>query len=88
MKKNQFHFPLINPVDFYDLDHYLDHIVEEIKEFKEETDPEKKRKEAIDILHASETFVRKYFERTEGSSFDEVRKAVITKNKKRGYYKN
>jgi hypothetical protein len=85
MKK--WHFPLINPKKKYSLKHYLDHIVEEIKEFEEETDKEKKRKECVDILHAAETFVRKYFERTEGSSFEEVHRSTVSKNKKRGYYR-
>jgi len=84
--EKKWHFPLINPVQNYSLEHYLDHIVEEIKEFKEETDPELKRKEAVDILHAAETFVRKYFQRTKGSDFKQVRTATIKKNRKRGYY--
>lgn len=81
-----YHFPLINPKDKYSLEHYLDHIMEEIQEFKEETDPIKKRKEAVDILHASETFVRKYFQRTKGKGLTEVKKQIISKNKARGYY--
>ena len=84
MKK--WHFPLINPEQNYSLKHYFDHITEEIKEFEEETNKELKRKEAVDILHSAETFVRKYFERTEGSSFEEVKQSTITKNRKRGYY--
>ncbi len=88
MKESKWHFPLINPVMEYSLKHYLDHIMEEILEFEEEKDKEKKRKEAIDILHAAETFVRKYFARTEGSTFEEVKDAVIEKNKSRGYYEH
>ena len=87
MKKN-YHFPLINPVDFYDNQHYLDHIGEEMKEFEEEQDLEKKKKEAVDILHASETFVRKYFESIGANDFDHVRRTIIAKNRKRGYYKH
>lgn len=81
----QWHFPLINPVQKFSLQHYLDHIVEEIKEFNEETNPELKEKEAMDILHSAETFVRKFFH--DKKRFDEVRKSVIAKNKSRGYYK-
>ena len=40
----KWHFPLINPKAFYDIQHYLDHVREECKEFEEATDPEKKAK--------------------------------------------
>lgn len=85
------HFPLIEPTKpqqepKFDIEHYLNHIVEEVKEFEEETDPVAKRKEAVDILHSAETFIRHYFERTEGLSFEEIKEMVISKNKQRGYY--
>lgn len=86
--KSRWHFPLINPKKKYSLKHYLEHILEEIKEFEEETSEERKRKEVVDILHASETFVRKYFQRVKGTSFEEVKKNTIVKNAKRGYYKH
>ncbi len=82
--KSKWHFPLINPVQKYSLKHYLDHIMEEIKEFEEEMSQENKDKEAIDILHSAETFVRKYFE--DRKKFLKVKNQVIRKNKKRGYY--
>lgn len=82
--KVRWHFPLINPIQKFSLEHYLDHIVEEVEEFKEETDEDRKRKEAMDILHAAETFARKFF--TDEKQFQKVRRQVISKNKVRGYY--
>jgi hypothetical protein len=84
MKK--WHFPLINPVKKYSIAHYLNHIKEEIREYEEETSPEEKKKEAMDILHAAETFARKFFANDE--EFEFVRAQVIAKNIVRGYYKN
>ena len=81
----EWHFPLINPVRKFPLDHFLEHVIEGIVEFEEETDEENKDKEAVDILHAAETFVRKYFE-SNGRDWRVVRDAIIQKNKKRGYY--
>lgn len=86
MKHDGYHFPLINPVKKFNLEHFIDHIREEIKEFEEETDPGKKEKEAIDILHSAETFVRKFF--NDDEKFERIKQKVITKNKNRGYYKN
>ena len=85
--ENGWHFPLINPVQYFDLQHYIDHVKEELEEFEKETDPEKKRLEAMDILQSAETVVRKYFERTTGKSFEEVKSDMISKNELRGYYK-
>ncbi len=79
-------FPLINPIKEFDIQHYLDHIKEEIDEFEKEKDPEKKRKEAVDVLHAAETFVRKFFIADPSISFDEVCNQVKHKNQMRGYY--
>ena len=81
--KTRWHFPLIDPGHSHSIKHYLDHIKEEIKEFEEEKDPERKLKEAVDVLHAAETFVRKLFR---GNKFQSVKKAVIKKNKSRVYY--
>ena len=80
------HFPLINPVKKYSLNHFLNHIREECREFEEETSQEEKEKEAVDILHAAETFVRKFF--ADDKRFEEVRDKVIAKNTSRGYYTN
>ena len=84
--KDKWHFPLIDPVKHWDLQHYIDHVREECKEFEEEMDPEKRAKECLDILHAAETLVRKYFERQSRFSFNEIKAAIIAKNSKRGYY--
>lgn len=84
----QWHFPLINPVQEFSLEHYLEHILQEIKEVQEETDPERRAKEVIDVLHSAETYCRKYFQRNPDQDFSAIRKAVIKKNRKRGYYKH
>lgn len=65
-------------------------IYDEIKEYENEdeiTSFEKKDKEAIDILHSVETFLRLRFKGRE----DELKKlieATIEKNSKRGYYES
>lgn len=82
----QWHFPLINPVQEFPIGHFLEHIQLEIEEVKQEPDPEKRAKEVVDVLHAAETFVRKYFEQNPEFNFNDIRKAVIKKNRKRGYY--
>lgn len=82
----KWHFPLIDPVRYWNLQHYLDHVREECKEYEEETDKEKEAKEVVDILHAAETLVRKYFERNTQFTFEEIKQATIKKNKARGYY--
>ena len=79
-------FPLIDPVNHWELQHYLDHVREECKEYEEESDEEKKAKEVVDILHAAETLVRKYFERNSKFSFEDIREAIVKKNRGRGYY--
>lgn len=80
------HFPLINPVKQFDLQHYLDKVGEEVKEFQDAKTTAEMDKEAIDILHAAETFVRKYCI-TMGVDFESVKNAVIRKNEDRGYYR-
>lgn len=83
--KEKWHFPLINPVRPFDLEHFLEHVHLEMAEFQEAKTIEEKDKEAVDILHSAETFVRKYFQQN-GRSFEQVRDAVVEKNRKRGYY--
>lgn len=62
-------------------------IYEEISEYENETEVEKERKdkEAVDILHSVETFLRIRFEGRE----DELKNIIdstIEKNRKRNYY--
>lgn len=57
-------------------------IVDEIEEFREELSDE----EAIDVLHATETFLRVHFKGRE-DILDGLIKQVVDKNTKRGYYK-
>ncbi len=87
--KDSYHFPLINPKRpfEFDLQHYLDHVKQEIEEYENETLIERRREEAVDILHAAETLVRHLFERTNGlKTFEQMREEVIAKNTVRGYY--
>lgn len=82
----RWHFPLINPVKQFDLQHYLDKVEEEVKEFKDAKSMPEMEKEAVDILHAAETFVRKFCA-SMGVDFEAVKAATIKKNKERGYYR-
>lgn len=87
MKSNgsiRWHFPLINPRDSYPLNHYLEHIDQEMKEFDQANSQRRREEEAIDVLHAAETFVRKFF-RTE-EEFIKAKARVVRKNINRGYY--
>ena len=86
-KNNGWHFPLCNPKIPFPIEHFLEHIQLEIEEFKEETEPVRKAKEAVDILHSAETFIRHYFSQTD-IKFEAIRDAVIIKNTLRGYYDN
>lgn len=80
-------FPPINPLKKFTIKHYADHISSEIEEFnKEETGSVAQAKEVIDILHAAETLVRKFFEKHPQHDVSKVRQQVIRKNDERGYY--
>ena len=79
----RWHFPLIDPVKRWPLKHYIDHVREEVEEFERARGRRNRDKEVVDILHAAETLVRKYFKRR---SFEPTKKAIIRKNRRRGYY--
>jgi hypothetical protein len=68
------------------LKHYAEHIIEEIQEFQKARTKQKKAEELIDVLHATETLVRKYFLRNSQFCPDTIIRQVKAKNKKRGYY--
>ena len=83
----KWNFPQIDPVRFWDTQHYLDHVREECWEFEvEQEGTEDKAKECLDILHAAETLVRKYFERNPQFKLEDIQAAIIVKNTSRGYY--
>ena len=63
----------------------VEKIVNEIDEYLE--DFSKEDEEAIDILHAVETFIRIQFKDRE-EILDRIIREVITKNSKRNYYTN
>lgn len=86
MAETRWQFPLIDPNKYWDTQHYVDHIREEIREYEEESDLEKKAKECMDVLHAAETLVRKFFQRNPEVSYDRIRDAIVQKNMQRGYY--
>lgn len=85
-------FPEIDPGRSWDLQHYIDKIKEEVREFQKEIDDfqfpdmERKVKELVDILHSSETLVRKFLELHPEVDIDSFLKKVIEKNSLRGYY--
>ena len=87
-----FHFPEINPgKNELPMAHYLEHIADEIAEFKESDEGkfaiEEQAKEVVDILHASETFARKWFAKHSLVDFNDIKRKVMAKNIARGYYK-
>lgn len=79
-------FPLINPVKKFSIKHYADHVKEEIEEFEKGETDEQKAKEVIDVLHAAETLVRKFFVQHPEFDIDFIITQIIKKNKERGYY--
>jgi len=80
-------FPLINPTVHYSTDHYIDHVMEEVGEVMAEVDGSSEQaKEVVDVLHAAETLVRKFFERNPQHCFNSVKQEIIRKNTGRGYY--
>mgnify|MGYP001413974714 CR=1 FL=1 len=89
------HFPLIHPEERPSVQHMLWKLEEEIKEFKLADRPMDKAEEVLDILHAAETLVRKFFIQAIGTdgvyTTDDIirrsKKKIIRKNRKRGYYK-
>lgn len=82
----RYNFPEIDPGRSHDINHYLDHVAEEVKEVKQETDKDKEAIEILDVLHAAETLVRKYFKSRPELNVYELIDQVIEKNRKRGYY--
>lgn len=83
----KWHFPLINPLKKFSLSHYIEHVYEELEEFEDEKDGTiNQAKEVIDILHSAETLVRKYFLKYPEFDFESMKREIIDKNKKRGYY--
>ena len=59
----------------------VEKIVDEVEEFKEELSDE----EAVDVLHATETFIRVHFRGRE-EILNKLIEEVVAKNTKRGYY--
>lgn len=60
-------------------------VVDEVREFDAEPSGDAKDKEAIDVLHAVETFIRVHFRGREDVMDDLIRKTIV-KNEVRGYY--
>lgn len=82
-----FNFPEIFPGKDQDDQFLHDKVLQELGEFLSETDPEKQAVEAMDILHAAETLVRKFFRRYPEMWPHEAIGKVVRKNADRGYYK-
>lgn len=76
-------FPLIKTTRT--IEEQFNKILDEAKEYKDALTEEEKDKEAVDIIHSCETFLRLRFKGRE----DELEKLIqetILKNTKRGYY--
>lgn len=67
------------------MDERVQKILDEVKEFQEATDKDEKDKEAVDIMHAVETFLRGHFADRQ-FRLNGVISEVYRKNKNRGYY--
>lgn len=88
MKRNEknhpcFVFPAIKTTRT--IDQRVQKILDEVKEFQEATTDGDKDKEAVDIMHAVETFLRGHFAGRE-FRLTGVIGEVYHKNKARGYY--
>lgn len=82
-----FNFPEIFPKSDQDDQFLHDKVLQELGEFLKEEDLEKKAVEAMDILHAAETLVLKFFIRNPQLDPDKAIDQVIAKNDRRGYYR-
>ena len=67
------------------IDQRVQKILDEVKEFQEAENGEEKDKEAIDVLHSVETFLRGHFAGRE-LRINGLITEVYRKNKVRGYY--
>lgn len=67
------------------MDERVQKILDEVKEFQEAENENERDKEAVDIMHAVETFLRGHFAGRE-FRLNEVIGEIYNKNKKRGYY--
>lgn len=79
----QFVFPPIKTTRT--LDERVQKILDEIKEYQEAPEGIEKDKEAVDIMHSVETFLRGHFE-GRLTRLNGVIGEVYRKNKNRGYY--
>jgi hypothetical protein len=84
----QCNFPEIFPGKDQTDEFLLIKVLQELSEFgREKITLEHQALEAIDVLHAAETLVRKFFARNPNLSFEEMKAKAIAKNRERGYYK-
>ena len=83
----KWHFPLARFAKKYNVKKQIRSILNEIAEFEEETDLDKKASEVVDVLHSAETLVRMFFLKYPLLSFSQKKIETIQKNKKRGYYR-
>lgn len=67
------------------IDERVQKVIDELKEFSDETNPIKKDIEAIDVLHAVETLLRLQFKGRE-EKLKLIINLIIEKNEARGYY--
>ena len=83
-----FNFPEILPGKVQTDEFLLIKVLQEISEFgRERIELEHQALEAVDVLHAAETLVRKFFQKHPELSLQDTIEKVVKKNADRGYYK-
>lgn len=82
----EFNFPEINPGFSKGLDHYSERVKLEVDEFQKAESLDDMAMEAIDVLHAAETLVRKFFLEHPELNITAYIHDVKVKNSQRGYY--
>ena len=83
-----FNFPEILPGKVQTDEFLLIKVLQELSEFgRERIESEHQALEAVDVLHAAETLVRKFFQKHPELDMEEVIRQVIAKNDARGYYR-
>lgn len=80
-----YNYPRVKFVDSNTIYEQLKHVESELQEIKDAFCDEKFIEEIVDLHHSVETLIRILMEQ-EGVDIEKYRRAVIEKNRKRGYY--
>ncbi len=99
MKDIRWHFPLVKPNRKDTVADLVEKVRSELTEFEEADNTPDKMLELLDVLHSAETLVRKFFkfycfkdvdlaaDEIVDEAMFEMKQEIVSKNKKRGYYK-